>query len=124
MRTAFPALLIVWLISIHSHGDEQPKGDRVSGRPAADIQKIAGKARDSIVQVTFSGRDGKQQGLGTGFVISPGGLIATNLHVIGEARPISVEMADGRKFEVKRIHAFDRHLDLAVIEIDAKELTA
>ncbi|MCH7728282.1 MAG: trypsin-like peptidase domain-containing protein [Planctomycetes bacterium] len=124
MRAAFPALLIVWLTSIHTHGDEQPKENPASGRPVADIQKIADKARDSIVQVTFSGRDGKQQGLGTGFVISPDGLIATNLHVIGEARPISVEMADGRKFEVKRIHAFDRHLDLAVIEIDAKELPA
>jgi len=46
---------------------------------------------------TFDGRDGERQGLGTGFIVDPKGLVATNLHVIGEARPIQVQLADGRK---------------------------
>src|SRR5262249_9251697 len=64
-----------------------------------------------------------QQGLGTGFIVGADGLIATNLHVIGEARPVSVRLADGKKYEVTAVHASDRSLDLALLKIDAKGLT-
>jgi serine protease Do len=50
-------------------------------------------------------------------------LIATNLHVIGEGRPISVELSDGSKHEVTTVHATDRAGDLAIVHIDAKDLT-
>jgi regulator of sirC expression with transglutaminase-like and TPR domain len=92
---------------------------------AADksVEQIAASARNSIVVITFVGRDGKRQGLGTGFVISSDGLIATNLHVLGEARPITVQLADGKRHEVTSIHASDRAADLAIVHIDAKDLT-
>src|SRR5207248_2193240 len=67
---------------------------------------------------------GDQQGLGTGFVIDKNGLIATNLHVIGEARPVAVHTADGKPLTVKSIHASDRALDLAILRVDATDLTA
>ncbi len=50
------------------------------------------------------------------------GLIATNYHVIGEGRPISVQFADGTKRDVIEIRASDRQLDLAVVKIDQKGL--
>ena len=105
-----------------------PAQDQPATPPADDqaarVVQLAEQARKSVVVVTISGRDGRQQGLGTGFVVSPDGLIATNLHVIGEARPISVQMADGKKFEVTEVHAFDRPLDLALIRVTAKDLPA
>src|SRR5690606_27869686 len=78
----------------------------------------------AVVVVTFSGRDGQQQGLGSGFVIDEGGLIATNLHVLGEARPISVRMLDGTEHAVTSIHATDRARDLAILRIEAQGLPA
>ena len=93
-------------------------------REPAKIQEIAAKAKKSVVVVTFSGRDGLQQGLGTGFILSSDGLIATNLHVIGEARPIRVELFDGRKFDVVSVQATERSQDLAVLKIDAANLPA
>ncbi|HLJ11526.1 MAG TPA: trypsin-like peptidase domain-containing protein, partial [Planctomycetaceae bacterium] len=96
--------------------------DRSADEAAASVAQLTDSARKSVVVITVTGRDGRQQGLGSGFVISPDGLIATNMHVIGEARPISVQTADGKKFEVVEIHAFDRPLDLALIRIDAKDL--
>ncbi|EDL56465.1 transglutaminase family protein [Gimesia maris] len=86
-------------------------------------EALAEQAKSSVVAVSFAGRDGQQAGLGTGFVISADGLIATNLHVIGEARPISVQFMDGKKYDVKEVHATDRQMDLAVLKVDAEDLT-
>ncbi|TMQ34510.1 MAG: trypsin-like serine protease [Planctomycetota bacterium] len=92
--------------------------------PAAQsVEQIAATARKSVVVITFAGRDGKQQGLGTGFVVDADGLIATNLHVLGQARQITVETADGKQHEVTSIHASDRSLDLALVRINVKGLT-
>jgi len=88
------------------------------------VQELAAHVKKSVVVVTFRGRDGERQGLGAGFIIDPSGLIATNMHVIGEARPISVELHDGRKFDVTAIQATERSQDLAILKIDAKELPA
>ncbi len=87
------------------------------------VEQLAESARKSVVVITVTGRDGKRQGLGTGFVVAADGLIATNLHVIGEARPITVQLADGKKHPVTSVHASDRSLDLALVRIDAKGLT-
>src|SRR5262249_7492028 len=72
------------------------------------VEQIADQCRKSVVVVTTGGRDSKRQGLGAGFIVSEDGLIATNLHVIGDGRAISVEMADGKKHDVVAVHATDR----------------
>ncbi len=89
-----------------------------------DVSELAARALESVVVITFSGRDGKQEGLGSGFILTADGLIATNMHVIGEARPITVKLRDGRTFPVTKIEASDRHLDLAVLKIEATDLPA
>ena len=90
----------------------------------AQIETIAERIRPSVVVVSHFGREGKEEGVGSGFVVSADGLIATCLHVIGEARPISVRLADGKSYEVTEVYAWDRKLDLAVVRIDAKLLPA
>src|SRR5262249_50930416 len=82
------------------------------------VEQIAESARKSVVVITTTGRDGKKAGVGTGFVLSSDGLVATNLHVIDQGRPIAVELADGTRHEVTTIHASDRQLDLAIIRVD------
>jgi hypothetical protein len=85
------------------------------------IEKLTESSLPSLVAITHMGRDGKVRGTGTGFIISADGLIATNLHVIGDARPIQVELHDGKTYDVSEIHAWDRRADIAIIKIDAKE---
>lgn len=87
------------------------------------VAELAAEVRKSVVVVSFLNRDGKQAGVGTGFVVGPG-LIATNLHVIGEARPIVVTTTDKKKHDVIEVHATDKRHDLAVIRIASKSLTA
>ena len=92
---------------------------RAAGEGVADL---AARTRPSIVVVKTAGRTGEDRGLGTGFVIGPDGLIATNFHVIGEGRDFRVEFADGRTFRPTEVVAVDRDADLAVVRVDSKEL--
>jgi serine protease Do len=87
-----------------------------------DVIALAERAQKSVVVITHYGRNGKQDGVGTGFVVAADGLIATCLHVIGEARPITVELTDGRRLDATEVYASDRKLDLAVVRIVATNL--
>jgi serine protease Do len=61
--------------------------------------------------------DQKQEGLGSGFIISPEGFILTNNHVIDGADKIKVRLADGKEYDAK-VAGRDPKTDLAVIKID------
>jgi serine protease Do len=89
---------------------------------AASIEALTASALRSVVVIKHFGRDGEEDGVGAGFVISEDGLIATSLHVIGEARPITVQLADGKQHEVTEVFATDRNFDLAIIRIAAAKL--
>ncbi len=99
-----------------------PKSQTGDKTAAKSVEQLAADALRSVVVVTYKDRDGRQAGVGSGFVISADGLIATNLHVIGDARPISVQTADGKSFDVVSVHATDRVADLAILRIDHKSL--
>src|SRR5262245_9743865 len=103
-------LLVFVLASVFASGQES--------RDPISAKVVTAKVRPSVVVISFAGREGGQEGLGTGFVIDRSGLVATNLHVIGEARPISVQTADGKPLAVKAIHASDRALDLAILQVE------
>ena len=101
----------------------QPKASRKAASPAVaadakSVEALTATALRSVVVITHHGRDGKEDGVGAGFVVGTNGLIATSFHVIGESRPITVRLADGRSRPVLAIHAWDRHFDLAVLRID------
>jgi serine protease Do len=62
----------------------------------------------------------RQEGLGSGVIVSPEGYIVTNNHVIREAEKIAVYV-DRKKYVAKVIGA-DPETDLAVIKIEEKNL--
>ena len=61
------------------------------------------------------------RGLGSGFIISPDGVILTNAHVVAEASVVTVKLTDKREYKAKVV-GFDRASDVAVLKIDAKDL--
>lgn len=102
-------------------GNAQPSTDSTSTKPLT-TSDLAAAIRDAVVIISVEGRGGGAEGVGSGFIINEDGLIATSLHVIGETRPIRVELLDGRQFRVTEIHAWSREHDLAVIRIPASGL--
>ena len=63
----------------------------------------------------------RQQGLGSGVIVSNDGYILTNHHVIDGAAEIKIEMADGRTLNAKLVGS-DQPSDLAVLKVEAKDL--
>ena len=61
------------------------------------------------------------RGLGSGFIISPDGLILTNAHVVRGADEVTVKLTDRREFKAKVLGQDDK-TDIAVIKIDAHGL--
>lgn len=66
----------------------------------------------------------EQQSLGSGVIVNAEkGYIVTNAHVVDNADQIAVTLRDGRNFKAKLIGK-DPEVDLAVVQINAKDLTA
>ena len=59
--------------------------------------------------------------LGSGFIVSPDGVILTNAHVVHGANQVTVTLADHREYKAK-VLGEDTATDVAVIKIEAKNL--
>jgi Do/DeqQ family serine protease len=66
-------------------------------------------------------RDQREEGLGSGIIVSPNGYILTNNHVVEKANSLRVELSDGRHFSGKTVGT-DPQTDLAVVKITADSL--
>jgi len=86
-------------------------------KPVAELLK---SIKPSVVTVVHEGRGKANEGSGTGFVVGKN-LIATCLHVVGEARAVHVRLEDGKKLKVEAVQAWDRKLDLAVLRVAGGE---
>jgi serine protease Do len=60
-------------------------------------------------------------GAGSGFIVSPDGVILTNAHVVRDADEVTVKLQDRREYRAKVLGS-DPKTDVAVLKIDAKNL--
>lgn len=77
---------------------------------------ITARATPAIVTV----RAGNS--LGTGFLVRKDGWVATNFHVVRDARDISVVLSNHREFPVVEIMNANRLHDLVILRIEAQNL--
>ena len=90
---------------------------RVQLPPVIDpFQQFFGQLRPGAAP-----REGVQNSLGSGVIVSREGHILTNNHVIADMDEIKVQLNDGRVFPAKIIGTDDRS-DIAVLKISAPEL--
>lgn len=62
-----------------------------------------------------------QQGVGSGFIVSPDGYVLTNAHVVDGATEVTVKLTDKRDFKAKVV-GVDKRTDVALLKIDASGL--
>jgi S1-C subfamily serine protease len=90
-----------------------------------DVAKNAGPA---VVRIVTEGVDPNaanlpEQGIGSGVIFNPNGWILTNRHVVAGSNQLTVELKDGTQYP-GTIYGIDTLTDLAIVKIDAKDLTA
>ena len=88
------------------------------------FRQFFGDGDDNGAPFGFNGRAPRQQreqGLGSGVIVSPEGYILTNNHVVDGATDVRVTLSDKREFKA-RIVGTDPKTDLAVLKIDAANL--
>ncbi len=141
LRNFWVVGVCTWLLGVCSFADEpvtsspdtlpaDTKADTkivvppLSPMAPENVAALADRVKKSVVVISFSDRDGRAHGMGSGFILREDGLIATNLHVIGEARPISVRTFDGQTYPVESIYAHEKSQDLAILKIAAQGLAA
>ncbi|MDB5881993.1 MAG: Peptidase Do [Ramlibacter sp.] len=66
-------------------------------------------------------RDVPTRGMGSGFIVSPNGVIMTNAHVVKDATEVTVKLTDRREFRAKVLGS-DPKTDIAVLKIEANNL--
>jgi hypothetical protein len=85
-----------------------------------DSASITKKVSPAVVLIKGTTTNGEV--LGTGFIITSDGKIATNLHVIEKLRNGGVQLASGDKFDSFTVLAVDDRKDIAVIKIAGFDL--
>ncbi|MBV8865989.1 MAG: trypsin-like peptidase domain-containing protein, partial [Acidobacteriaceae bacterium] len=94
---------------------------------ASEQQQNNPFAADPFFRQFFGGqgnarpRAQREQGLGSGVLVSPSGYILTNNHVVEKATSLKVTLSDGRDFTGKTVGT-DPQTDLAVVKISANDL--
>lgn len=74
------------------------------------------------VTTNFWGYTTQSAASGSGFIYSADGYIITNYHVIESASSIKVTLYDGKSYDAQLV-GYDESNDVAVLKIDAKDLT-
>jgi len=94
------------------------------------IADVVAKVKPSVVAINTEvvgydifNRPYTQEGAGSGWIIDENGLIVTNNHVVEGAESVTVTLSDGKTFSAETIRT-DPLSDLAVVEIDARNLPA
>ena len=81
----------------------------------------AGVVNITTVAVRESGLGGMKKATGSGFVLTPDGLVVTNNHVVAGARQIAVRLSDGREFPAEVVGR-DASTDVALLRLSGTGL--
>jgi serine protease Do len=121
VKKVAPAVVKVFTTTrMHNTGMNMPEGSN----PQMDdlLRRFFGDQSEGRLP-RQSSRMPRQQGIGSGVVVTKDGYILTNNHVVDGADEVKVSLQDGREFTAKVIGR-DPKSDVAVIKIDAKNLPA
>jgi WD40 repeat protein len=89
---------------------------------ADSIPDIVKRTKAAIVKVVAIDEQSSPTELGTGFFISPDGLVVTNFHVIRSAASLAAVNYNGALFLFEKIVAEPTGVDLAIVKFRAKDV--
>jgi S1-C subfamily serine protease len=94
-------------------------------RPAVAQQDLADmieKCEKCVVRIEVQSKAGPS--LGSGFVVSPDGMLVTNVHVLAGAHEAIATFPNGKSYRLQGTYFFDRNRDICISRIDDRDLPA
>lgn len=85
------------------------------------VSDIAERCNPAIVSIETKTKDGKDLGLGSGFLISKDGIIVTNFHVVESAYGAKVKIGEKEFSDVYFIKGLPQR-DIALLKVDGEDL--
>ncbi len=116
MHRLLRLLIAIVLLAALTQAQARPQ----AGSQQFDSAQITKKISPGVVLIKGTASSGEI--LGTGFIISSDGKIATNLHVVESLKNGGVQLASGEKFDSFSVLAFDARKDIAIIKIPGFDL--
>ena len=83
---------------------------------ALELPELAERTKPSVVLITLYDSSGHKLGTGSGFFITAGGRLVTNVHVIEDAGRATATVSDGRVVDIAGVLAKDAEADVAVLQ--------
>ena len=87
----------------------------------AEADKIFRENNKAVVVIVTYDSQGKAVGLGSGFIVKANGAVATNYHVISNAKDIKIK-AGSKVLKVEGLIYIDKENDLVILKADGKGL--
>jgi serine protease Do len=131
----FIPLTLALVFSPFTHG-KLPEVQE-NGQAVQNLPEMLNKTMPAVVNITVMGEVAVKRSIktdspivskqfqesGSGVILdAKGGYIITNAHVIKNGKVITVKLSDGRRYKAK-VTGTDALSDLAILQIDAKDLT-
>jgi len=115
----------VWLKTLNRQELSTLKLNKVSkkSRVKLAVSEIASHCASGVVSIKTKDKDGKEMGMGSGFVISEDGIIVTNFHVVESAAQVEIKIGEEVFNEVYFVKGIP-NLDIAILKINSKNLPA
>jgi S1-C subfamily serine protease len=106
------------------HVDAGDSAAAMATDPALGDRSALQSIEPCVVRIEVDGAAGLEV-IGSGFVVEPSGLVATNLHVAAQMTQGVARFRDGAVYEIAGYAALDRDTDLAILQLrSASELPA
>ncbi|WP_397568129.1 trypsin-like peptidase domain-containing protein [Schlesneria sp. T3-172] len=96
-----------------------PQAHGVAPAGNLDLSVLTDRAGRGLVLLRIKDNNGQNLGLGSGFLISRDGLVATNFHVMKEGATAEAEFRDGVRVPVSGYRAFDSKRDIAIVQLES-----
>ncbi len=104
-------------LSYNTKAFKNSTSENVTEKTKLSATEINNQALKYVGEITIFNKDGKEIGLGTGFIYSEDGKIITNYHVIDGACSAKFSIGD-QSYDILGVLAYDKKIDLAVLKID------
>jgi serine protease Do len=84
---------------------------------ALPLQELVQRSKGSIAHLSIRDSSNEEVASGSGFVVSSDGKLATNFHVIDQAKRVVAVFSNGAEVDVVGVRAFDPEADIAVLQL-------